>query len=226
MREFIINNLSSAETINIATIILNNIVALASAFFLMFVYKTTYSGTAYSRKFNISLGAIAIITNMIMSIISNNIALSLGMVGALSIIRFRTALKDVRDATYIFWSIAIGIGSGVSQYALVGIGSIFVFLFFLITGQAIQDRRYLLIVEGSSGTQNQVEAVIDSHFGNKISQAMKSISDEGCELIYTVKENVLGKANEKNQIDISQRLHKIEGVCRVNIVEQLDDVGR
>ena len=66
---------------------------------------------------------------MIMSIISNNIALSLGMVGALSIIRFRTAVKDVRDATYIFWAIAAGIGCGVSQYALIVIGSAFLLLF-------------------------------------------------------------------------------------------------
>lgn len=226
MREFIINNLSSAETISIATIILNNIVAMAVAFFLMYVYKLTYSGTAYSRKFNISLGAITIITNLIMSIISNNIALSLGMVGALSIIRFRTALKDVRDATFIFWSISVGIGSGVSQYALVGIGSIFVFLFFLITGQTSLDQRYLIIVEGNADSQNKIEAIIDSHFGKDIRQAMKSLSEDCCELTYIVKENVLVKANQKNLIDIAQRLYKVEGVSRVNIVEQLDDIGR
>jgi len=226
MREFIIKNLSNAETINVSTIVLNNIVAMFTAFFLMYVYKVTYSGTAYSSKFNISLGAIAITTNMIMSIISNNIALSLGMVGALSIIRFRTALKDVRDATYIFWSISVGIGCGVSQYSLVGVGSLFLFLFFLLTRQAILDKRQLLIVQGALNTQNQIEAVIESHFKKGIKQAMKSISEEGCELIYTVKENVLTKANEKNMIDISQRLFKIEGVRRVNIVEQLDDIGR
>lgn len=226
MREFIIKNLNNAATINISTIILNNIVAMVTAFFLMYVYKVTYSGTAYSKKFNVSLGAIAITTNMIMSIISNNIALSLGMVGALSIIRFRTALKDVRDATFIFWSIAVGIGCGVSQYSLVGIGSVFLFLFFLLTRQAILDQRYLLIIQGALDTQNQIEAVIDSHFADNISQAMKSISEEGCELIYTVKENVLKKANEKHLIDISQRLFNIEGVRRVNIVEQLDDIGR
>ncbi|WP_303859645.1 DUF4956 domain-containing protein [Alkalibaculum bacchi] len=226
MKEFIVNNLSSAETISMATIVLNNIVAMAVAFFLMFVYKLTYSGTAYSKNFNISLGAIAIITNIIMSVISNNIALSLGMVGALSIIRFRTAVKDVRDAAFIFWGISVGIGCGVSQYALVGIGSLFVFLFFFIMGQASLDSRYLLIVEGISDVQNEIEAAVDSHFGRDISRAMKSISGETCELIYIVKENVMKKANEKNLIDISQRLNKIKGVKRVNIVEQLDEIGR
>lgn len=119
MREFIVENLTSTETISLAVIVLNNVIAIVVAFFLMFTYKITYSGTAYSRKFNVSLGAITIITTMIMSVISNNIALSLGMVGALSIIRFRTAVKDVRDAAYIFWAIAVGIGCGVSQYMFV-----------------------------------------------------------------------------------------------------------
>lgn len=226
MKEFIVNNLSNTETISIATTVLNNIVAMAVAFFLMFIYKLTYSGTAYSKKFNISLGAITIITNIIMSVISNNIALSLGMVGALSIIRFRTAVKDVRDATFIFWGIAVGIGCGVSQYALVGIGSLFVFLFFFITGQASLDSRYLLIVEGTCDVQNEIEAVVDSHFGKDISRVMKSISGETCELIYMAKENVIKKANEKNLIDISQRLNKIKGITRVNMVEQLDEIGR
>lgn len=226
MREFIIENLNNDETIKLATIILNNIVAMVIGFFLMFVYKITYSGTAYSRKFNVSLGAIIIITSMIMSVISNNIALSLGMVGALSIIRFRTAVKDVRDATFIFWSIAVGIGCGVSQYTLVGIGSIFLFLFFLLTRQAIMDQRHLLIIQATMEAQNQIEAIVESHFGKGIHQTMKSVSEGGCELIYSIKENVLTKANEKNLIDISQRLMKNEGVVRVNIVEQLDDIGR
>lgn len=226
MREFIIENLATAETINVATVVLNNIIAMAAAFFIMFSYKITYSGTAYSRKFNVSLGSITIITTMIMSVISNNIALSLGMVGALSIIRFRTAVKDVRDSMFIFWCIAVGIGCGVSQYSLVGIGSIFVFIFLLLTRQAVMDQRQLLIIQADLGAQNEIEAVVDSHFGNGVHQTMKSVSQDGCELIYSVKENVLTKANEKNMIDISQRLMKCEGIKVVNVVEQLDDIGR
>ena len=118
-------NLTNTEALSVTVILMNNIIALIVSFFIMFIYKISYVGTAYSRKFNISIGTITIITAMIMSIISNNIALSLGMVGALSIIRFRTAVKDVRDATYIFWAIAAGIGCGVSQYALIVIGSAF-----------------------------------------------------------------------------------------------------
>ena len=97
MREFIVENLTNTEALSVTVILMNNIIALIVSFFIMFTYKISYVGSAYSRKFNISIGTITMITAMIMSIISNNIALSLGMVGALSIIRFRTAVKDVRD---------------------------------------------------------------------------------------------------------------------------------
>ena len=121
MRAYILENLTNTESLDLAVILLNNTVSLVMAFFIMFTYKISYTGSAYSRRFNVAIGSITLITTMIMSVISNNVALSLGMVGALSIIRFRTAVKDVRDATYIFWAIAVGIGCGVSQYALIAI---------------------------------------------------------------------------------------------------------
>ena len=157
MREFIVENLINTEGLNTGLILLNNVVALVAAFFIMFVYKITYSGAAYSRKFNVSLGMIVVVTTSIMCVISNNVALSLGMVGALSIIRFRTAVKDVRDSSFIFWAIVVGIGCGVSQYLLVGVGAFFTFLFLLLTRQVVPDNRQLLIIRGELDTQNTIE---------------------------------------------------------------------
>ena len=226
MKEFIIENLTNAETLSFVVIVLNNIVAMVAAFFVMLTYKVTYSGTAYSRKFNVSLGAITIITTMIMSVISNNIALSLGMVGALSIIRFRTAVKDVRDAAFIFWAIAAGIGCGVSQYLLIGVGSVFLLLFLLLTKNVISSGKQLMVVQGRPEVQNQIEAVVSDHFGGKAHLNVKNLSASSCELVYTVREGDLAKANEKHMIDIAQRLMKVEGVERVNLVEQQDDIAR
>ncbi|RHV86801.1 DUF4956 domain-containing protein [Lachnospiraceae bacterium OF09-33XD] len=225
MREFIVENLTSAETISFAVIVLNNLVAMAAAFFVMLAYKVTYSGTAYSRKFNISLGAITIITTMIMSVISNNIALSLGMVGALSIIRFRTAVKDVRDAAS-FLAIAAGIGCGVSQYLLIGVGSVFLLLFLLLTKNVVSSGKQLMVVQGRPEAQNQIEAVVSGHFDGKAHLNVKNLSAASCELVYSIREGDLAKANEKNMIDIAQRLMKLEGVERVNLVEQQDDISR
>lgn len=226
MREFILENLTGRTVIDMSVIVLNNIVAMALAFFVMFTYKITYSGTAYSRKFSLTLGSITIITTMIMSIISNNVALSLGMVGALSIIRYRTAVKDVRDASFIFWAIALGIGCGVSQYMLVGAGSISLFLFMLLTKQDMDDKQKLLIVQGNQEVQSQIEAMVDTYFGGKAAQIMSSAATGGCELIYSLKSRTLKKANERNVSDIVKQLSKVEGISRVNLVDQSDDISR
>ncbi len=225
MREFIIENLTS-ESFSLMEIVINNIAALIMAFFIMFTYKVTYSGTAYSRRFNISTGAIVIITSTIMAIISNNVALSLGMVGALSIIRFRTAVKDVRDSVFIFWSIAAGIGCGVSQYLMVAVGSVILFIFLLVTKKSIGSNRQLLVVQSDLKAQAEAEAIIDETFGKNAHRLSKSQDEVQCELVYSVKEGVMRKTDEHNTREISQRLMHIEGVKRVNIVEQQDDIAR
>lgn len=226
MRDFIIENLVNSYNLNLGIVLLNNVVTFIIAFFIMFTYKITYSGVAYSRKFNISLGMITIITTMIMSVISNNIALSLGMVGALSIIRFRTAIKDVRDACFIFWSIAVGIGCGVSQFVLVGIGCITIFLFMIVNRQIISDNKLLLIVRGDLEAQNKVEAEIEDYFNGKIHLTMKNGTRDTFEVVYSLREEKLKKAKEKNLIDIVEKLIVLKGCSSVNIVEQLDDIGR
>lgn len=226
MRNFILENLMDQTVISLTTIVLNNVVAIAMAFFLMFTYKITYSGTAYSRKFNLTLGTITIVTTMIMSVISNNVALSLGMVGALSIIRYRTAVKDVRDASFVFWAIAVGIGCGVSQYALIGIGSVSLFLFMLLTKQDHSDQRKLLIVQGAQGIQGQIEAMVDTYFHGKAAQIMSSVSMGTCELIYSLREHTIQRADEENVSSIIRQLSKVEGVTRVNLVEQSDEISR
>lgn len=226
MREFIIENLINAEEISLNVVLLNNVITFIAAFFIMFTYKITYSGAAYSRKFNVSLGMITIITTLIMSVIGNNIALSLGMVGALSIIRFRTAVKEVRDASFIFWGIAVGIGCGVSQYMLVGIGCITIFLFMIVTRQVITENRQLLIIQGNLDAQNKIEAAVDVYFKAKAHLTMKNATRESCEFVYTINEALLKRAKEKNILSIDQKLMELEGVNSVNLVEQLDDIGR
>lgn len=226
MREFIVENFTDVQTLSVYVIIVNYTVSSALALFIMYIYKITYSGTAYSRKFNISLGMITIITTMIMSVISNNIALSLGMVGALSIIRFRTAIKDIRDAVYIFWSIAVGIGCGVAQYPLVGIGSFVLFFFLVSFKQVIPDNKRLLIIQGELEIQNSIEAMVSNYFDKSAHLTMKNASHESCEFVFSISEGALMRAKNINKIDIVEKLMKLEGIHNVNLVEQIDDIGR
>ena len=226
MRAYILENLTNTQSLDLAVILLNNTVSFVMAFFIMFTYKLSYSGTAYSRRFNVAIGSITIITTMIMSIISNNVALSLGMVGALSIIRFRTAVKDVRDATYIFWAIAAGIGCGVSQYALIAIGSVFLLVFLQLTGKGFSSYRQMLVVQGESKALSRIEAAVSDFFDGKIKASMRNMTEESCELVYSIPEGILEKASKKNQMDITEALMRISGVRRVNLVEQKDELSQ
>ena len=225
MREFIVENLTNTEALSVTVILMNNIIALIVSFFIMFTYKISYVGSAYSRKFNISIGTITIITAMIMSIISNNIALSLGMVGALSIIRFRTAVKDVRDATYIFWAIAAGIGCGVSQYVLIVIGSAFLLLF-LLYKEGFTSCNKLMVVQGKPDCLHKTEAAVDSIFSGRVHVSMRNVTENSFELVYSIGEGILDNAAKQNQMDISEKLIKIDGVKRVNIVDQKDELSQ
>ena len=226
MRAYILENLTNTQSLDLAVILLNNTVSFVMAFFIMFTYKLSYTGTAYSRRFNVAIGSITIITTMIMSIISNNVALSLGMVGALSIIRFRTAVKDVRDATYIFWAIAAGIGCGVSQYALIAIGSVFLLVFLQLTGKGFSSYRQMLVVQGESKALSRIEAAVSDFFDGKVKASMRNMMEESCELVYSIPEGILEKASKKNQMDITEALMRISGVRRVNLVEQKDELSQ
>lgn len=226
MRQFIIENLTNTEALSMKIIIMNNVIALIAAFFIMFTYKISHTGSLYSRKFNVSLGSVTIITTMIMSVISNNVALSLGMVGALSIIRFRTAVKDVRDATFIFWAIAVGIGCGVSQYALISVGSVFLLLFLIIAGKGFTSSSKLLVIQGKLTALSRIEAELSSYLDRDIQPSMRNVTDSGFELVYSVDEALLRRAAKKNQSDISEKLIKITGVERINVIDQKDELSQ
>lgn len=102
MRDILRGILEQGTTLSIEDIILHIVVATIIGFAIYISYWYTHIGTTYSKKFNVSLITLTVLTATVMTVIGNNIALSLGMVGALSIVRFRTAIKDSRDTTYIF----------------------------------------------------------------------------------------------------------------------------
>lgn len=226
MKNYILDNFSNVVTTDLNTILLNNCVAVIISLFILLIYRLTYTGTAYSKKFNISLGMMTIVTAIIMNVISNNIALSLGMVGALSIIRFRTAVKDVRDATFIFWCIAVGICCGVSQYLPAAIGSVTVALFLIVMRQIGKDGQYLIIVRSTADVQNAVEAVIDKYFSKSAHLRVKNTTKEHSDLIYEVSQRSIDIAFNRTKASIIEKLIKMDGVISVDQVEQTDSISR
>ncbi|MBR3130382.1 MAG: DUF4956 domain-containing protein, partial [Clostridia bacterium] len=100
------------ETNQVPSLILTIVLAFLVGLFVYLVYRLTFSGVIYSKTFNMSLVMLTMITSMVILFMSNNLKLSLGMVGALSIVRFRTAIKDPIDTVFMFWAIGEGIALG------------------------------------------------------------------------------------------------------------------
>lgn len=189
--------------------------SLILAMVVFWTYKITYSGVMYNRKFNVSLVMITLITTMVMIVIGSDIALSLGMVGALSIVRFRTAIKDPRDTGYIFWCIAIGLSVGSSNYMIAYVGSIFLFLVLSVLGFSGIGRedRYLIIIRGKRDKEEAIMRCVFDLFKGSQLRAKNSVNDN-IEIIYQIK---MKNNDDKNIIDT---LYKLEGVSTVNIVAQ------
>ncbi|MEE1186552.1 MAG: DUF4956 domain-containing protein, partial [Acutalibacteraceae bacterium] len=146
--------------LHLETVALNISMAAVLGFLIFVSYYITHRGTIYSKKFNASLVVLTVLTGTVMTVIGNNIALSLGMVGALSIVRFRTAIKDSRDTVYIFWTVIVGICCGVGDYMVALIGSAITFIVLLILGAIKNDNRMLIIVRGARNKQSIVTGYI------------------------------------------------------------------
>ena len=144
MKEYLYTGLmETSGSLTLQNVILNFVAACILSFLIYISYRVSHSGAVYSRKFNVSLVMLTLVTTLVMNVIGNNIALSLGMVGALSIVRFRTAIKDPRDTAYIFWAIAVGITCGVSDYLIAGIGTFVIFVFLIILLFILLDKTLL-----------------------------------------------------------------------------------
>ena len=134
--------------------------ALAVAMVIFLTYRFTYRGVSYSSSFNVSNVMILLTAVVIMIMISSNIVISLGMVGALSIVRFRTAIKDPRDTAFIFWSIIEGLCIGSQNFRLALVSTVFIAIIaFLLSGHANLYKRYLIILRGEGLELAAVEAI-------------------------------------------------------------------
>lgn len=226
MWDVLMENFNSFGTLNFEVLLLNVMMAVVLGLFVFLAYRITYSGTAFSKKFMVSLGAMIIITTTIMNVISNNVALSLGLVGALSIIRFRTAVKDVWDAMFIFWCIGIGICCGVSMYIQAVIGSVVILLLLVIFGRSRDDGKYLLVVKSEREAQNRVETTVAKYYDRSAHLRVRNTTNELGDLIYEVSRRAVNKSGQAHGVSIADTLLKIDGVISVDLVQQTDDISR
>lgn len=208
-------------------------VALGAAIFIS--YWMTHSGTVYSHKFNITLLTLTVLTTIVMTVIGNNIALSLGMVGALSIIRFRTSIKDSRDTVYIFWTIIVGICCGVGDFTVASIGSSAVFLLLLLFGRVKNNNRILIIIKASRYLEGDIRTLMFDYFVKVPTLKVSNSTAEKIELIYEVTKKSLDTSHmkemkktiaEKTVVQsLSDKLYELGEVDYVNIITQSDEIS-
>lgn len=144
-------------------------IALVLAFlvglFIFFVYKKTYSGVLYSSSFGVTLVALTMITTLVILAVTSNVVLSLGMVGALSIVRFRTAIKEPLDIAFLFWAIAVGIVLAAGFVPLAVFGSVFIglVLIFFVNRKSHVHPYILVLACDDQETENKARELLEGH---------------------------------------------------------------
>lgn len=198
-------------------------VACLLALYIFFVYRVVTRKTFYSKNFNITLAGVTVITASLILTMQSSVVLSLGMVGALSIVRFRTAIKDSRDTTYIFWAIIVGICCGVGDYLVAGVGSGVVFLVLLLLGRVRNENRILLIIRAGRSNETPIESLVFQHFNKKALLKVKNTTPDAVELIFEMPRSAYN-LNYKRDESITDKLYRLPGVEYVNIVTQSDEI--
>ena len=177
--------------------------ALAIGLFIFVIYKKTFTGVMYSTGFAMSLVGLSLVTTLVIMAVTSNVVLSLGMVGALSIVRFRAAIKEPMEIVFLFWSLAVGIVIGAGMIPLAVIGSLIIgVILVLFVSQKFRNTPYILIVNcGDEAAEESALSMIEKSVDKYIVKS-KTVNDAGIELTaeIRVKDNATGFVNRVNEI--------------------------
>jgi uncharacterized membrane protein YhiD involved in acid resistance len=203
------------QSLTIDRILLALVTTFLVTLFIFWVYRKTFNGVIYTREFNVSLVLTGLVVALVTLPISSNIALSLGMVGALSIIRFRTAIKDPKDIVFTFWAIAVGIicGAGLYMVAIVGAPIIGLFMFLLTRVPFRRSEAFLLVTHYTSEAESDIQKALPKH---KIRS--RTVTPDGVELMVEVRMTADGTSKVDD-------LLKIKGVKDAALVTYNPDVS-
>ena len=223
MKETIFDLLSQQGDMTWQQITAHICVSILLGLLIFLSYTISHKGTIYSKKFAVTLVVLTVMTGTVMTVIGNNIALSLGMVGALSIVRFRTALKDSRDTAYVFWTIIVGICCGVGDYLVAAIGSAAIFQVLLVLGSVRSDTRMLLIIRANRNCSDGVESLVFRCFSRRAVLRVKNTTAQSVEYIYELSRKALDRA-QADHPHLTEDIYALGDVESVNFVAQSDEI--
>lgn len=208
--------LESSANLSALEITLTLVIAFVISVFIYQIYKRSYQSVVYTKSFSMSLVGMTMITTLVIMAVTSNVVLSLGMVGALSIVRFRTAIKDPMDIVFMFWAIAVGIVVGAGFYTLAFIGSIVVGIIILIfSGNIKEDTPYLFIVhfedeEDEEKILSKIKTATQRYF-------VKSKIIDGNQFEYTIELRI-----KKNEMAFVNDVKKIASVSTATLVSSME----
>ena len=215
LKDLFLDQFSSSLTVS--SIVLSLVVAFGCSVFIVYIYRKTYSGVVFSKNTTLTIIMLTIVTSMVIRTINSNLSLSLGMVGALSIVRFRTAIKEPLDTAFLFWAIAAGIMAGAGQYLIALLGSALIGLLFYLAYNysAKAKHQYLLVINYNLVSETNVLEKLDSIKNKKLKN--KSIGAKD-----------IVEATYEVELDNEQVVNDIKnthGVNSVNLIAYKNEVG-
>lgn len=188
------------------------VAALVIGMFIFVVYKKTFNSVMYSTGFAMTLVGMTMVTTLVILAVTSNVVLSLGMVGALSIVRFRAAIKEPMEIVYLFWSVAAGIviGAGMLPLAIVGSAIIGVILI-LFANKKVHDNPYLLILNCLDETSENAALSIVKEAVKKYAVKSKTVNSQGIEFTAEIR-------MKDGESAFVNRLNEIQGVENATLV--------
>lgn len=197
---------------DIAAILMSLLTALAFSAIIWLVYRFSNTPATYQPCFAATLVSLAILSTILMDLIQSNLALSLGMLGSLSIVRFRTNIKDPRDIGYIFWAMAAGLASSTGCY-LIGIAGSTILAIFLLSTRKTSNtpNDMMLVIRGSQTDTDSIHAIVSTDCDRSTVKA-KNILSDSYELVYEV------RVSMEESSRMTQKLFRLGGVDSVNLL--------
>ena len=201
------------NAVSLDTVITTMVMALLFSLVIFYIYKITCDKVIYSKKFNITMSLMTIVTSAVVLSMQANVVVSLGMVGALSIVRFRTAIKEPKDLLFLFWAISNGIIIGAGVYSIVFILAIVLTIGLLLFDRIPGNKIPCLMLASIKDLKDEenIKKVLDK---NKIIYKFKSknISNDGIDIIYEISNSDIN--------NLAKEILKEEGIKSLNIITQ------
>ena len=205
-------------TISIGDMMLSLVTAFVIGLLIIWVYRKTYSGVVYSKSFALSVILLGMVTALIIRTINSNLALSLGMVGALSIVRFRTAVKEPVDTVFMFWAISAGIMAGAGLYIVAIVSSIALGILYFIsyTMNFKRGSKYLFVLKYNIDMDEQIEKVIKKLPKYKLKS--KSITGDIIELTFEIELS-------EGKTELLNKFKGVNGIISASLISYQSDFG-